>query len=242
MTTINRTELLDKVVDLTLARAKETPWDKIALADLAGAADATLADFAAMRITKAKITHTIDRRFDRAALATVKGVDRSETVRDRLFDAAMRRFDALEGHRGAMMSILLAEDSENAAKAARAARRLVTAAWLLEAAGIEAAGGAGVARAVGLARILRKAEAAWRLDGADLARTMASLDQGLRDAEDFIKRAESFAFPDMAAFSFDKFGEKLSERFSKGFGSRRWPFAKGRGKSPEAPPEATEPA
>lgn len=234
MTSTNRTELLDKVVDHALEFAKEAPWNKVALADLAGAAHATLADFAAMRITKARITHAIDRRFDRAALATVKGVDRSETVRDRLFDAAMRRFDALEGHRDAMMSILLAENSENSAKAARAARRLVTAAWLLEAAGIEAAGGAGVARAIGLARIMRKAEAAWRLDGVDLARTMASLDQGLRDAEDFIKRTESFAFPDVTRFS--------PAMFSKKFNFKSWPFGKGRGKSPEAPPEATEPA
>jgi acyl carrier protein phosphodiesterase len=46
---------------------------------------------------------------------------------------------------------------------------------------------------MGLARRLRKIEALWLKDDADLSKTMAGLDQSLRESEDWLARGEKFA-------------------------------------------------
>jgi len=130
---------------------------------------------------------------DRAMIEAVADIEAEAPSRDRLFDIIMARFDAMQDQRAAWVSILEADAQEPAAGFARAARRLRTAAWALEAVGISTDSLKATARVMGLARRLRKIEALWLKDDADLSKTMAGLDQTLRESEEWLDRGEKLA-------------------------------------------------
>jgi hypothetical protein len=191
MTRIDQTELLAQLAENALSLSAETPWDKVTLSALCAAGEVTLVDCAKVRVTKAHVTAYLDSIIDQAMLKTTNKVDASQSVRDRLFDVLMGRFDTMEDQRGAWVSILKAEKSDMVASLARRARRAVTSAWALEAAGVSAGDLRGAGRAVGLARVLRLVESVWLEDGPELAKTMARLDQELRTAEEWVGRVEA---------------------------------------------------
>jgi hypothetical protein len=113
-------------------------------------------------------------------------VDEASSLRDRLFDLAMRRFEAMEPHRAILTAI---EGKAGIAQAAAFARAGRTARWLLTLGGVPTEGVDGTARVQGLALVLTRAKAAWLRDqDKDFVRTMAALDQGLRQAEEWAGR------------------------------------------------------
>jgi hypothetical protein len=191
MTTSASTPLLTKLTNSALAMACELAWDQVTLSDLCTASDLTLGECAGASITKADVTAHLDSLVDQAMLACQSKVDRSQGIRDRVFDVLMGRFDAMEENRTAWTSILLAETGDFAANLARRARRIRTGAWALEASGVNTSDLRGASHAIGLARIIRLVEAAWVDDGADLTKTMARLDQELRKGEEWIERMAS---------------------------------------------------
>jgi hypothetical protein len=190
MNRTDQTELLSKLAEQALGLAAETPWDQVSLSELCAAADMTLADCAKSSITKAHVTAHLDSLVDLAMLAANSKVDTTQSVRDRLFDVLMGRFDAMEDQRQAWTSILKAEKSDLLASIARRARRAAGAAWALEAAGVSSGDLRGASRAVAIARILRLVESIWLEDGPELAKTMARLDQELRTGEEWVLRVE----------------------------------------------------
>jgi hypothetical protein len=183
--------LHERAVDAALQLAANQPWRDVALADVAGAADSDLAAFDAAGIDAEALLARIEARFDAAMLAGVAGVDRSERARDRLFEALMRRFDAMEPARPAIMSIRTSQAADPALALLAMRARLGTANRALRAAGLDPSGLAGRLRSAGLVRVIGKAEASWREDGPDLSRTMATLDQALGDAEGAARRINS---------------------------------------------------
>jgi hypothetical protein len=193
MTKSAETEILSKLAQAAVALAGDTPWATLTLSDLCAHADVLLADCAQARITKAHVAARLDSDLDQAMLRATSKMDRTQGVRDRLFDALMARFDAMEENRAAWVSILDGEVGDGLARIARRARRARSGAWALEASGVTASDMAGAGRVLGLARILRLAEAAWHGDGPDLAKTMARLDQELRKGEAWAMRAQGFA-------------------------------------------------
>ena len=126
-------------------------------------------------------------------LEAAADIDADAPSRDRLFDVVMVRFDAMQDRRASWASILEADAHEPTAALARAARRIRTSAWALEAVGISTASLQATARIMGLARRLRKVEALWLTDDADLSKTMAGLDQTLRESEQWLARGEKLA-------------------------------------------------
>ena len=180
--------LTERAIDAALALAAERPWADIALAEIAGAAGSDLAAFDAAGLDAEALLARIEVRFDAAMLAGVAGVERSERARDRLFEALMRRFDAMEPNRPAILSVRAAQATDPALALLAMRSRIRTANRALRAAGLDPSGLAGRLRAAGLARVIGKAEASWRQDGADLSRTMATLDQALADAEGAARR------------------------------------------------------
>ena len=184
-------DLLAKLSASALSLAAQTPWERVTLSDICADCDVPLVDCAKASVTKAHITARLDSVIDQSMLAAHSKVDRSQPVRDRLFDVVMGRFDAMEENRAAWASIFTAEKRDVMASLARRARRVVSAAWALEASGISTGNVRGAGRSVGLARIMRLAESAWLEDGPDLAKTMACLDQELRAAEAWVERIQS---------------------------------------------------
>jgi ubiquinone biosynthesis protein COQ9 len=192
MTTDRPTDFLDKLADAALTCAADTPWGRVSLSDVCAASGQTLADCARYHVTKAHVVAHLDVRIDQAMLSEHLNPDRSQSVRDRLFEILMSRFDTMEAAKVAWVSILKAERSDGAARLARQARRVRAGAWALEAAGVTASNVKGMGRAIGLGRVLRLVEAVWVEDGPDLAKTMARLDQELRQGEDLLGQLETF--------------------------------------------------
>ena len=210
--------LLKALGEAALALCAEKSWVDVGLLSLCQEAGQSLSACAEAGITRLSVAEYLDQKLDRAMLEAVADIEAEAPSRDRLFDVIMARFDAMQDQRAAWVSILEADAQEPAASFARAARRLRTAAWALEAIGISTDSLKTAARVMGLARRLRKIEALWLKDDADLSKTMAGLDQTLRESEDWLDR-----------------GEKLSEFFKSG-SVRRTRSKAADAHSPEDPP------
>lgn len=203
MTNNAPSETLVNLAKSALALTEQTSWSRLTLSDLCADADVNLTTCARENITKADVAGQLDHLLDEAMLGATSKVDRSQGVRDRLFDALMSRFDAMEENRAAWLSILEGEASDALARIARQARRARSAAWALEASGVTASDMRGAGRVIGLARIIRLADAAWLGDGPDLAKTMACLDQELRKGQAWVERVQGIS-DRFSAFGFGK--------------------------------------
>jgi hypothetical protein len=185
-------QTLNHLVDAAMELASTKDWDSLTLLDLCRGSEVSLSQCASIRVTKAHVSSGLDARLDQAMLLANQKIEEGQSIRDRLFDVVMGRFDAMEESRLAWESILQGDRQDLASNLARRARRARTAAWALEATGISSSSVEGAAKALALARLLRACDGAWLGDGPDLAKTMAKLDQGLRDAEMWRERATSF--------------------------------------------------
>lgn len=197
---------LDSSIRRDLARAAlslagSVPWREITLIRLADAAARPVADFYGASLWEA--VECVEEAFDRAIADDLDQLDPKQSVRDRLFELIMRRFEAMEPHREAVLAMEQGIDRDPTLLASAHQRNVRCARWVLALAGLEADGMTGQARAQGLGVIIGQARAAWRGDSAgDFARTMASLDKNLRRAEEMFGRWAGFEVkpkPDDAA-------------------------------------------
>lgn len=202
---------------MTLAATR--PWREIALRDIAEAAGTPMTALYGVARSKDDILDAVMTRLDKEASEGLE-LDRAASVRERVFDAAMARFDAMEKRRAGIVSIVREETARPLGLALMWPRVLRTARWILELAGVDTAGAVGAARTHGFALMLAHATRAWLADDAgDLSRTMATLDRALRDLEAW------------------------KERFPRRRNASAAPSAahsqSGNGESPAASPEAT---
>lgn len=163
----------------------EKGWHGFALRDVAEAAGVGLAELYAAFPSRIALVAAFMAGVDRQVLAgTAPSLDPDETVRDRLFDTLMRRYDALRPHREAVAALAegLARDPVAALALSRAMDRAMGA--VLEAAGVAADGWRGALRRKALAAMHLPVLRVWLTDdSADLAKTMAALDHRLKRAE-----------------------------------------------------------
>jgi len=187
---------LDSAIRRDLARAALTlavaiPWREVTLLKLADEAARPISDFYGASLGEA--VDCVEEAFDRAIAENVEALDPGQSVRDRLFELIMRRFEAMEPHRAAVLAMEHNQDRDPTLMAAAHQRQVRCARWVLALAGLEADGMTGQARAQGLGVIIGQARAAWRGDSAgDYAKTMASLDKNLRRAEEMFGRWAGF--------------------------------------------------
>lgn len=174
-----------------LSAAASRPWREVTLPQLANLAGRPLADFYGSSPWDA--VDCVEEAFDRAIAEGAAALDPAQSVRDRLFDLIMRRFEAMEPHRAAVLAMEQGVDRDPVLIAMAHQRHVRCARWILALAGLESDGMTGQARAQGLAVIVGQARAAWRFDDAgDFAKTMASLDKNLRRAEEMFGRWAGF--------------------------------------------------
>ena len=190
------TAVLDSAIRRDLARAAltlagSTSWREVTLLKLAAAASRPISDFYGASLGEA--VDCVEEAFDRAMADNLEALDPGQSVRDRLFELIMRRFEAMEPHRVAVLAMEHGLDRDPTLMAAAHQRHVRCARWVLALAGLEADGMTGQARAQGLGVIIGQARAAWRGDDAgDFAKTMASLDKNLRRAEEMFGRWAGF--------------------------------------------------
>ena len=170
----------EKIIAAFLALLADTPFERVALAEVAGAAGVSLAQLrdeftSALAILAAHIKAT-----DRAVLAADVSDMAEEPERERLFDVLMRRLEILAPHREAVRSLLRSARRDPPLALALNALAVRSQHWMLTAAGIGASGPRGMVRAQGLAMLFASVLRTW-VDDDDPghARTMAALDRAL---------------------------------------------------------------
>ncbi|MBL8543444.1 MAG: hypothetical protein JNJ63_06500 [Hyphomonadaceae bacterium] len=191
MSTLLAPELRRELARAALSLAADGAWKDLTLPKLAQAAGQPVSAFYGSSLWDA--VDCVEEAFDRAIAEDLSALNAQQSVRDRLFDLIMRRFEAMEPHRVAVLAMEQGVDRDPTLLASVHQRHVRCARWVLALAGLEADGMTGQARAQGLGVIIGQARAAWRGDDAgDFAKTMASLDKNLRRAEEMFGRWAGF--------------------------------------------------
>ncbi|MGE3474570.1 MAG: hypothetical protein AB7H70_02055 [Rhodospirillaceae bacterium] len=174
----------DRIVDAGLAEAAALGWRNVSMSAVAVRAGLPLATVLLAAPTRAHLVAKIFDRLDARMLTGLTARDDADSVRDRLFEIAMKRFDAMNANRNGMRAVVTGARFDPPAVGVALCRADRSAAMMLAAAGVSPDGLFGYARIQGLKMVLACALKAWiDDDSADLAKTMAALDRALERAE-----------------------------------------------------------
>lgn len=181
---VENSEIKRNVLAKAMELAAERGWRAVTLADVADRAGMPMAALYEVIRSKADIFCLLGEEADRSSLEGAKGFEPDDTVRDRLFDLVMRRFDALNPYKAGLRAIVRDVATDPLAAVGVGCRAPRSAGLMLEAAGVSTSGLSGAARVAGLTAAYGYAMRAWFDDDtADLSRTMAALDKALRRGE-----------------------------------------------------------
>jgi len=176
----------DAIIDAALRLAETKGWRRTTFADIADAAGLGVAELYKRFRSKGAILEAFVRRVDQATLEGAETGKSDSSPRDRLFDLFMRRFDALQPHKGAVAALARELPLHPLSALCTGARLCRSMAWIASVAGLPGGGPLGLLRAKALAAIYLYAMRVWlRDESEDHAKTMAALDQALSRAEMF---------------------------------------------------------
>ena len=191
-----------RIVDALLALAAEQRFEEISIAEIAGRAQVSFADFRDAFPSKGAILAGFARRIDRAALSA-GGADLDASKRDRLFDALMRRLDAMAPYREGLREIVAWLKRDPIAALAMNASIVNSLRFALASAEIDSEGVSGAIKLQGLALAWTRIVGVWLDDSEpDLSKTMAELDRELTRGERAVAAVEGlerFAAPFVVA-------------------------------------------
>ena len=183
--------LEDRALDAALRLAATRRWSDIALGEIAAEAGLTLGEMLRHVRSKSALLAAFSRRIDEAMLATPAEADGS--VKDRLFELLMRRFDALGPYRDAVQGILDGMARDPAVTASLGPSLVHSMRYLAEAAGINPTGLLGPIKINALASVYICTLRVWvKDDSADAAKTMAHLDKQLGRLEGWTSSIPAF--------------------------------------------------
>lgn len=184
----------EAALDAFVKLIAEKGFANVALRDVAEAAGLGFAELYKVYPNKVALVAAFMAKIDAEVLAgTPTHSDPEETARDRLFDAMMRRYDALRPYRGALVAIRQAglRDPMLALAIGPALRRSMAA--MLEAASVPSEGLSGALRQNGLLAIHVAVSRVYDKDEtSDLSKTMAALDSRLKAAERWAQLFERY--------------------------------------------------
>jgi len=167
-----------------LVLVEERGWIDLSFAEIAEQAGVPIGEAHGIYSSKGAILTALTRALDERVLAGLETDALEGTVKDRLFDLLMRRFDLLKADRAAyrrLMRQLPMTPAEFKALLCQLRRSL---SLTLEAAGLSASGIKGALRLQGLTAIYLAGLRAFAGDDTeDLSRTMAEIDKRLSQAE-----------------------------------------------------------
>jgi ubiquinone biosynthesis protein COQ9 len=180
---MSETDFDTALVTAAFRIAGEQGWSQVTAAEAAREAGISVVEARERFPSPAAILLRFGRLADQAALA---GATLDGTVRDRLFDLLMRRFDALQPHRAgikALMRVLPVHPPTAMLLASSTSRSMR---WMLQGAGLAATGLCGHVQVRGLQAVWLWGLRAWERDESeDLTGTMAAVDTALQRAERF---------------------------------------------------------
>jgi AcrR family transcriptional regulator len=169
-----------KIAETALRLAASRGWQGVTLERIAKAAGIPSARIKARYADRNAILPVLVDYVSAKAAGVSGKSDRASPPRDRLFEAAMARFDVLQAHRKAILSI--AADSRTAVILASAQIRVMK--NILERAGLARKSGDANLKAIALWGIYLAAFRVWCGDETlDMSKTMAALDRYLHCAD-----------------------------------------------------------
>lgn len=178
----------DRIIRATLKLLETTTWQDLTLVEIARHADLNLSELRSEFSSKAGILEEFSRTIDDEVLRTYRA-DEGDTVRDRLFDVLMTRFDLLLPYRPVLKRIFYEFGGRFTAPHSPLRHLLGSQYWMLTAAGIDVEGPMGFARLSGIASLYAQAFTRWvEDDDPSQAKTMAFLDRRLRRGEKLLGR------------------------------------------------------
>jgi AcrR family transcriptional regulator len=179
-----------RLIEAALTLAAEQGWRRTGMAEIAAAAGLPLKDAYALARSKRGILAALRRQIDEAMLAA--GPVAGDSPKDRLFDALMRRFDALRPYRTGLRAVLRDSIGDPSAIAFLPGL-LRSMGWTLSVADLPASGARGhLAKRLVAALYLSLLPVFFRDEGADLGSTMAALDKRLKQVETLLSALGPF--------------------------------------------------
>ena len=175
-----------KIRQAAFALAERRGWNEISMAQIAEASGMRLAMLMRLAPSKAAILEAFGRDIDEAMLCVFEKHPAEGSPHDRLFDVILKRLEILAPYRGVVTSVLKTVRSD----AGEGLRLLQSVSdsigWMTSAARVEQEPQwQGLGRLM-LLRLYVRILAIWTKDeDPGMARTMAALDRGLRDLEQF---------------------------------------------------------
>ncbi|HEY8299607.1 MAG TPA: TetR/AcrR family transcriptional regulator, partial [Methyloceanibacter sp.] len=94
-----------KAVRAALDLAKDKGWGEVSLSDIAAAANLGLADLRREFTCKSDILRAFQAEVDAEVLAKARVAGEAQSPRDRLFDAIMTRFEAMQPYKSALKRV-----------------------------------------------------------------------------------------------------------------------------------------
>lgn len=174
-----------RIVEGTLKLAAEKPWRDVSIADIATKVRMKPANLLKVFPGRTAILGGLSAYVDGKMLSAMSGTATDdESVRDRLFEALMARFDALQSHRTGIQSIIRdTVPADPVATLCGAAHLMRSMRLALAVSGIHSWGPRSMLMAKGLAIVYLTTARVWLTDESeDLSPTMAALDKNLRRA------------------------------------------------------------
>ena len=213
-----------KAVRAALDLAKERDWGAISLADIAHAANLSLADLRREFSCKTDIIRAFQSEVDAEVLARAKPPGEAQSPRDRLFDIVMTRFELMQPYKPALKRISSYLCCRPGEAALLLGSSLASQYWMLAGAGAKLDGAGGALRVTGLAAVYGKVFQVWLDDASpSLDKTMAALDKRLAKGERMLSGIET-ACEDVC-------------RFACGFLPRGWKRGGAEAPAQPAPPQ-----
>lgn len=168
----------ETVIDRAMALIAQRGWRAISLADIAAAADVSVATLYPAFPSKVAVLRSFVARIDGMVLA--EPTDASGSIRERLFEIFMRRFDALQAYRTAMQALARDLPRDPGASLCVAQRAGQSLRAMAELSGVATDGPLGMVRVKALMALHLWVMRSWLADDSvDMAKTMKALDQGL---------------------------------------------------------------
>ena len=208
-----------RIIAAAMRLAASKPWSDLTLLEIAEGAGLGLADLKAEFSHKSAILKAFTKAVDGEVLRTTLGTEAGQSVRDRLFEVVMRRFDVLGPYKTALANITRSAPPDPAF----VRTYLCSQHWMLEAAGVRTDGIGTPIRLAGLASVYAQVFRTWLADDdPGHARTMAALDRRLRRGEAWLGSLDDAC--------------KGVHRMMDAFRGRRREGGAGSAPSPSAPP------
>ena len=181
------TRPIDRLIDAMLETVMTDGWSGVALDAVAAQAGMTTPDAYAVCADRGQLLDAYARRVDVMACADAQPGSDPTARYDELLDILMRRFEALQIHRDAVLRLVREVPADPKTLLQRLPQSQRSFAFLAAAAGYPGTGIPGALVAKALSAVWLATQRDWlRDDTPDLSVTMASLDRNLGRAIDLI--------------------------------------------------------